>query len=262
MLSHARTVLSLYHSLSPSLCLSLSLPPWWLMANAALVHLYIPPHPSLANRCEILDMAWIWLPGEKRGGGGGRLDWGGEQFPPPTASISSAFFTFDYIIDILSLHSLEIKLLHFHTLLMKRIWTHWTDCTLLRMWNYHNSFQTALLDDGKWWRNGRTYIWVLYEVAQITSICWSRYEIKKTIWKHSLCTSHILLDLFVMIKQYVLILNTLTLHIFQLVPDWYIGRPIYYCFWIFLFPDISINTCPQNHGLVGFWFEYVKCQVC
>lgn len=67
------------------------------MANAALVHLYIPPHPSLANRCEILDMAWIWLPGEKKeeeGRGGVRLDWGGEQFPPPTASISSAFFHF------------------------------------------------------------------------------------------------------------------------------------------------------------------------
>lgn len=36
------------------------------MANAALAHLYIPSHPSLANRCEILDMAWIWLPGEKK----------------------------------------------------------------------------------------------------------------------------------------------------------------------------------------------------
>lgn len=47
--------------------LSLSLPLWWLMANAALAHLYIPSHPSLANRCEILDMAWIWLPGEKKG---------------------------------------------------------------------------------------------------------------------------------------------------------------------------------------------------
>lgn len=58
---------SLY--ITPSLRLSLSLPPWWLMANAALVHLYIPPHPSLANRCEILDMAWIWPPGERRGGG-------------------------------------------------------------------------------------------------------------------------------------------------------------------------------------------------
>lgn len=49
-----------HHSLSPSL------PLWWLMANAALAHLYIPSHPSLANRCEILDMAWIWLPGEKK----------------------------------------------------------------------------------------------------------------------------------------------------------------------------------------------------
>lgn len=37
------------------------------MANAALVHLYIPPHPSFANRCEILDMACIWPHGEKRG---------------------------------------------------------------------------------------------------------------------------------------------------------------------------------------------------
>lgn len=51
--------------ITPSLCLSLSLPPWWLMANAALVHLHIPLHPSLTNRCEILDMAWIWLPGER-----------------------------------------------------------------------------------------------------------------------------------------------------------------------------------------------------
>lgn len=55
--------------ITPSLRLSLSLPPWWLMANAALVHLYIPPHPSLTNRCEILDMAWIWHRGEKWGWG-------------------------------------------------------------------------------------------------------------------------------------------------------------------------------------------------
>lgn len=38
------------------------------MANAAPVHLYILPHPSLANRCEILDMAWIWPPAEKMEG--------------------------------------------------------------------------------------------------------------------------------------------------------------------------------------------------
>lgn len=63
------------------------------MANAALVHLYIPPHPSLPNRCENLDMAWIWPPGEKGG-----LDWGGGQFPSPIASMSSVFslFTFSF----------------------------------------------------------------------------------------------------------------------------------------------------------------------
>lgn len=84
-------LLSLPLCLTPCLSLSLSLPPWWLMANAALVHLYIPPHPSLANHCEILDMAWIWPPGEKRGI---ELDWWRGQFPPPTASISSVFFFF------------------------------------------------------------------------------------------------------------------------------------------------------------------------
>lgn len=66
------------------------------MANAALVHLYIPPHPSLANRCEILDMAWIWLPGGKKKVGGkregGLLDLEGEQFPPPTTSLSYVLF--------------------------------------------------------------------------------------------------------------------------------------------------------------------------
>ena len=101
MLSHARTVLSPYHSLSLSpsfslslslaLSLSFSLPPWWLMANAALVHLYIPPHPSLANRCEILDMAWIWLPGEKGG-----FDWIGEgkNFHLPEHPCLLFFFSF------------------------------------------------------------------------------------------------------------------------------------------------------------------------
>ncbi len=64
------------------------------MANAALVHLYIPPHPSLANRCEILDMAWILLPGEKTGI---RLDLGGEHFPPSTASKSHVYLTFDFL---------------------------------------------------------------------------------------------------------------------------------------------------------------------
>lgn len=63
------------------------------MANAALVHLYNPPHPSLANRCEILDMAWIWHPGGG-GGGGVWLDFEGEQFPPPTASFVLLTFFF------------------------------------------------------------------------------------------------------------------------------------------------------------------------
>lgn len=119
MLSPARTVLSLDHSLSPSPWLSLSLPPRWLMANAALVHLYIPPHPSLANRCEILDMAWIWLPGEKGG-----FDWIGEgnSFHLPQHPYLLFFSFFDFLlpwcaIDFLPLRTLEIAhtcaLLHF-----------------------------------------------------------------------------------------------------------------------------------------------------
>lgn len=44
------------------------------MANAALVH--IPPYPFLTNRCEILDMAWFWPPGEK-----GLRRWGDFYLP-------------------------------------------------------------------------------------------------------------------------------------------------------------------------------------
>lgn len=117
MLSHARTVF-----ITPSLCLFLSLPPWWLMANAALVHLYIPLHPFLANRCEILDMAWIWPPGEKGG-----LDWveRGALSASHTSHTSHTihifcFFTFDFLIPwyvIAFLLSYTLKIAHTFTLL-------------------------------------------------------------------------------------------------------------------------------------------------
>lgn len=56
--------------LSSSLPLPIFLfcPRRWLKANAPSLHLSIPPHPFLANRCEILDMAWICLPGGKKRG--------------------------------------------------------------------------------------------------------------------------------------------------------------------------------------------------
>lgn len=52
------------------------------MADATLVHLNIPSHPSLANRCEILDMSWIWPPGQ-RGERGVGFDSIEGQFPLP-----------------------------------------------------------------------------------------------------------------------------------------------------------------------------------
>lgn len=77
------------------------------MANAALVHLYIPPHPSLANRCEIVDMAGTWPPGEKRGGGlEGWMGWDGGGGGPPTTSNSHSSHIF------LDIPSLPLSSLH------------------------------------------------------------------------------------------------------------------------------------------------------
>lgn len=81
------------------------------MANAALVHLYIPPHPSLANRCEILDMAWIWPPGEKKGG------WVGLGRGAISTS-HSIHITFDFLLSshaIASLSSYTLNIAHTFT---------------------------------------------------------------------------------------------------------------------------------------------------
>lgn len=73
--SRVTASLPLHRSLFP---IFLFRPRRWLKANAPSLHPSIPPHPFLANRCEILDTAWICLPGggEKKRGASNGLMWG------------------------------------------------------------------------------------------------------------------------------------------------------------------------------------------
>lgn len=106
------------------------------MANAALVHLYIPPHPSLPNRCENLDMAWIWPPGEKGG-----LDWGGGQFPSPIASCHVlCFFTFYIFLPLYAIIFLSLFTLLFKFRSVNRGETLYS--TWIGLWHFRKLFST------------------------------------------------------------------------------------------------------------------------